>query len=912
MLLTVAETEGKVFPSLKKVILSGDWIGLDLPERLKRIAPNAEMLAMGGATEAAIWSNFIQVQLPLPSKWVSIPYGKPLAGQLYRVVDQAGKDCPNWVSGELWIGGDGVAKGYISDDLLTEEKFVYENGIRWYKTGDMGRFWPDGTIEFLGRKDTQVKIRGHRIEMGEIESILNQYPGIISSVVDVVGIKESKKIYAYIISRQKKLDFKSIEQFLKSYLPEYMIAKAEIGFLCREKNQNKKRTFRILEVGAGVGGTSLDVIPSLDGMEVEYYFTDLSTFFLNRAQDNFGKYDWVKYGIFDINKEFAIQGYDEFSFDLILCANVLHNSRNIHDVMENLKGLLTDNGSMVILEETRTSYILLTSMEFKDGLTGFTDERAENEQTFFTRNQWESVFASHKGEIVFEFPSNESKLDLSGQTIYVTRFVNELEPIRKHDVRMYLEEQVSPYMVPANILVIPEIPLTSNRKVDTKAVKNYFMGIEETNKKGGTELPQTDLEKRIADIWCKELNISNIGRNDSFYLVGGDSLLIAQVIGKMLEKIPEAEGWEWSALLTEMMQTPTIKGIAEKIEAFQKDTDYVIDPCLVQLKKSVKENSQSVAKVLFHAGTGTLTPYNALLSYIEKDSKENEAIIGFTFGDDADYISMETSQTFRLLGEKYGKILNKLGYSNYILVGHCVGGLIALETAQYLQKKNVQVSDVTLISSNIPKQKNQTILSQATDEIYRKTLQSSLDNEILLERIFAKLIGADAYKAGYQVDEERLQQYIEYIVDQGTGDITVEALCNTGGKFEDVAKEFRLLASKSVSERLNALYNIIERPNGELMEHQLKMLNILFRVFSQNFRCVSTYEPKPYYGNMRILCCEIQGGHFYPGFFAEDYETWKPYAKGNLTFDLIKGWHLDCITEPNLGENIKKMLDFNY
>lgn len=90
----------------------------------------------------------------------------------------------------------------------------------------------------------------------------------------------------------------------------------------------------------------------------------------------------------------------------------------------------------------------------------------------------------------------------------------------------------------------------------------------------------------------------------------------------------------------------------------------------------------------------------------------------------------------------------------------CVGGLIALETAQYLQKKNVQVSDVTLISSNIPKQKNQTILSQATDEIYRKTLQSSLDNEILLERIFAKLIGADAYKAGYQVDEERLNKLI--------------------------------------------------------------------------------------------------------------------------------------------------------
>ncbi len=689
------------------------------------------------------------------------------------------------------------------------------------------------------------------------------------------------------------------------------IAKAEIEFLCKQKNE-KNKMFRILEVGAGVGGTSLDVIPELDGFEVEYYFTDLSTFFLNRAQGNFRQYDWVKYGIFDINKTFAVQGYDEFSFDLILCANVLHNSKNIHNVMENLKGLLTDNGSMVILEETRTSYILLTSMEFKDGLTGFTDERAENDQTFFTRKQWENIFEAHNGEIVFEFPSKGSKLDLSGQTIYVTRFVNELEPIYKSEMRLYLEQQVSPYMVPANILILPEIPLTANKKIDFKMVKNYFESIEESNKKGVTELPQTDLEKRIADIWCKELNITNIGRNDSFYLVGGDSLLIAQVIGKMLEKLPETEGWEWSALLTEMMQAPTVKGIAEKIEEFQKDEKYIIDPCLVQLKKSEVENNKSVAKILFHAGTGTLTPYNALLSYIEKDSKDNEAILGFTFGDDADYISMETSQTFRMLGEKYGKVLNRLGYSNYILIGHCVGGLIALETAQYLQKNNVRVSDVTLISTNIPKRKDQTILSDSTDEIYQKTLQSSLDNEILLERIFAKLIGADSYKAGYTVDEERLQQYIEYIVKQGTGDITVEALCNTGGEFDDVAKEFRVLASKSVSERLNALYNTIERPNGELMEHQLKMLNILFRVFSQNFRCVSTYEPKPYFGNIRIFCCEIQGGHFYPGFFAEDYDTWKPYTKGNMKFEFVKGWHLDCITEPNLSKNIEKMLDFNY
>lgn len=79
-----------------------------------------------------------------------------------------------------------------------------------------------------------------------------------------------------------------------------------------------------------------------------------------------------------------------FSVDIILAANVLHNAKNIHYVLENLKKLLKPNGTIIILEETLEAYTLLTSMEFKDGLTGFTDERAENNQTFFKREQWEA------------------------------------------------------------------------------------------------------------------------------------------------------------------------------------------------------------------------------------------------------------------------------------------------------------------------------------------------------------------------------------------------------------------------------------------------------------------------------------------------------------------------------------------
>ncbi|SFE48481.1 amino acid adenylation domain-containing protein, partial [Actinopolyspora alba] len=166
MLLTTTDTHQ--LPSLTLAMTSGDWIGLDLKDRLTTTAPNAHLAALGGATEAAIWSNVYDVTHIDPT-WVSIPYGHPLPGQHYRVVNPHGHDCPDWVPGELWIGGAGLAHGYRNDPHKTNTSFITTNNQRWYRTGDQGRYHPDGTLEFLGRTDHQVKIRGHRIELGEIE-----------------------------------------------------------------------------------------------------------------------------------------------------------------------------------------------------------------------------------------------------------------------------------------------------------------------------------------------------------------------------------------------------------------------------------------------------------------------------------------------------------------------------------------------------------------------------------------------------------------------------------------------------------------------------------------------------------------------------------------------------------------------
>ncbi|MFB9278521.1 amino acid adenylation domain-containing protein [Cohnella cellulosilytica] len=192
MLLAAANESGDL-ASLRLALVSGDWIGLELPDRLRAKSPNCRFIALGGATEAAVWSNYFEVRRLHPS-WRSIPYGRPLSNQLYRVVDRLGRDCPDLVAGELWIGGAGVARGYLSRPELTAASFVEAGGERWYRTGDRGRYWPDGTLEFLGRADRQIKLRGYRIEPGEIEAALRRHAGVGQAVAAVADSGASQLV----------------------------------------------------------------------------------------------------------------------------------------------------------------------------------------------------------------------------------------------------------------------------------------------------------------------------------------------------------------------------------------------------------------------------------------------------------------------------------------------------------------------------------------------------------------------------------------------------------------------------------------------------------------------------------------------------------------------------------------------
>jgi amino acid adenylation domain-containing protein len=202
MLVESAEGAREGLPaSLRLVLLSGDWIPTSLPDRIRALAPSAQVISLGGATEASIWSILHPIGAVDP-KAPSIPYGRPMVNQRFYVLDERLYPCPEWVPGQLFIGGAGVALGYWRDPDRTQERFVIHprTGERLYATGDLGRFLPDGNIEFLGREDLQVKIQGYRIELGEIEAALGHHPDVQSAAVVAVGAqRERRRLIAYVV-----------------------------------------------------------------------------------------------------------------------------------------------------------------------------------------------------------------------------------------------------------------------------------------------------------------------------------------------------------------------------------------------------------------------------------------------------------------------------------------------------------------------------------------------------------------------------------------------------------------------------------------------------------------------------------------------------------------------------------------
>ncbi len=226
LMLEAAQARGITLPQLHTVLLSGDWIPLTLPARIRHCASQAQVASLGGATEASIWSIVHRIGHVDP-RWASIPYGKPLANQRWHVLHDDGHDAPDWVPGQLHVAGDGLALGYWRDDARSAVAFVPHprTGERLYRTGDLGRYLPDGSIEFLGRIDFQLKVQGLRIEPGEVEQALLAHPQVGSAVVLAGGRDAGRRLVAFVTGRppQATPEAEALLAFMHERLPASMV-----------------------------------------------------------------------------------------------------------------------------------------------------------------------------------------------------------------------------------------------------------------------------------------------------------------------------------------------------------------------------------------------------------------------------------------------------------------------------------------------------------------------------------------------------------------------------------------------------------------------------------------------------------------------------------------------------------------
>ena len=298
-MLVADEASLDALGSLRKLLLGGEPLPRTLVERL-RTSYRGEIHNMYGPTETCIWST----TSPVGGADDPITIGKPVANTTVYVVDRSLRPLPVGVPGEILIGGAGVARGYLERPELTLERFVPDPfggpESRLYRTGDLGQWLPDGTLAYLGRLDHQVKIRGHRIEPGEIEAALNRHPSVRQSAVvagpDAAG---AQRLIAYIVAPTQgsapttahwetiwdetyRHDGASETAGWRSSYTGDPIPEAQMRewIECTAERIQRLRPRRVLEVGFGTGMVLFRIAP---GCEL-YHGIDLSAAALARVK----------------------------------------------------------------------------------------------------------------------------------------------------------------------------------------------------------------------------------------------------------------------------------------------------------------------------------------------------------------------------------------------------------------------------------------------------------------------------------------------------------------------------------------------------------------------------------------------------------------------------------------------------
>jgi amino acid adenylation domain-containing protein len=640
MLVEVAGGRPECAPrSLRVVLLSGDWIPLALPDQIRRSMPDVDVISLGGATEASIWSIAYRID-EIDPEWKSVPYGRPLANQYFHVLDERLDHRPVWVPGQLFIGGIGLAKGYWRDEESTRTRFFTHprTGERLYRTGDLGRYLPDGNLEFLGREDFQVKIRGHRIELGEIETVLNQHPAIRESVCTVIGEERgNERLVAYVVpgDAQSRPAAGRASTPGQAWLEELFQDPA--GRVLRDPLERLDFMLRqpgLRRIGPDQSRVAL-VKPRLDDALVRSYverrshrvflprpvtLEQLSDFLSCLLELDLDGSPLPKYRYASAGSLYPVQTYlyvHSGRFDGLGQGTYYYHpkehalvplrpgaaiDRSVHApvnqpafdqsafslfLVGELGAIAPLYGELArefcLLEAGYMGQLLMTSARAaRIGLCPIGRVDFQSMRDLFLLEETQVLLHSFVGGSV-DMASLEAA-SLAGKASLETgpRSFETTEQLVR-ELRSFVQSKLPAYMVPSAVVVLEKIPLTPNGKVDRKGLPLPSAVFREPDQAAAA--PRTDLERTLAGILQSMLGASPVAVNDNFFDLGATSIHIVQLYNQ-LRQLVRAE-----ISVVELFQHPTIRSLADHLGE-RKDVRDALGHTNEQARKQIEAFNQ--------------------------------------------------------------------------------------------------------------------------------------------------------------------------------------------------------------------------------------------------------------------------------------------------------------------------------
>ncbi|WP_369203593.1 amino acid adenylation domain-containing protein [Streptomyces sp. PU-14G] len=640
---------------------------------------------------------------------------------------------------------------------------------------------------------------------------------------------------------------------------------------------------RVVELGAGIGATTESVLPLLEGLAVDYLFTDVSPSFLPRARAAFHG-QGVRYGVVDVDRGLLAQGLPPNSADLVVCAGMLNSARDSARAVRAAVELLAPGGLLVVTEPVGAHpHILLTQ--------GFLMEPGDGDHEYGTcplldEAGWRDVFERAGAEDVLTLPGSGHAFEPAGHRLFVLRAKTDRAPVRPEEVAAFAAERLPAAMVPAQLQIVDALPVTANGKIDRRALAarrpGELAGAE-------VEAPGADagLEERLCALWATALGITALAPEDNFYDHGADSLILARVAGRLREDVPEAAAFAYDALLRQMLNEPTVQALARALStsgesgagaAPGESRETGGNALLVPFGGA--PHPDGTVRVMFHAALGTLDYFQHLGRALA--AQDLGPVIGVAVADAEIYTATPPEQLVATVADRYARRLADEGYTRFQLIGYCLGGLLATEVARRLTERGLRVDDLTLVDS-IP-------------------MFLDTDEELAYESIFVPNLGLDPVPAvfGPGVADRDVYRAVELLTARGSGRIQAGALGALDGDegLAAVAAAARRAAERPQEERL-AGYARAAQDNAQVPV-DAELVPALFRTCRHSMKAAHL-QLEPYAGDMTFLRAEEQqsfgvtGG---VGHLAEPF--WAETCLGRFTVADIPGNHFSIIELPHV------------